>query len=296
LVPFLIALILYKKFYKNAGVSFDFFFLQFTSLPWYLYLVLIGFSVLNWGIEVRKWQYLVCKLELQSFKVAGKSVLSGMAVSQLLPFRTGEFLGRLAYVSDNNKINAGILSIAGSFTQLLVTLFFGTLAFFYLQPIEIPLFFILSLSALIVLLVLGYLYMPQFIPIKQSAFFTAIREALGFLKRSDRMRLIGFSSLRYVLFVLPYALMAQYFHVGHESNLLFLMCSVSCIFFLQTVSPSFILTDLAIRISVPALVFSGSFEANNNFDFLPGMVIYVFNILIPMLIGAALLLLLKLKK
>jgi hypothetical protein len=47
---------------------------------------------------------------------------------------------------------------------------------------------------------------------------------------------------------------------------------------------------------VPALVFSGSFEANNNFDFLPGMVIYVFNILIPMLIGAALLLSLKLKK
>ena len=132
-MPFLIALILYKKFYKNAGVSFEFFFLQFTSLPWYWYLVLIGFSVLNWGLEIRKWQYLICKLELQSFKVAGKSVLSGMAVSQLLPFRTGEFLGRLAYVRDDNKINAGILSIAGSFTQLLVTLFFGTLAFFYLQ-------------------------------------------------------------------------------------------------------------------------------------------------------------------
>jgi hypothetical protein len=158
------------------------------------------------------------------------------------------------------------------------------------------LFFILSLGAFVLLLVLGYLYMPQFVPIKESAFFTAIREALGFLKRSDRMRLIGFSSLRYLLFVLPYALMAQWFHVGHENNLLFLMCSVSCIFFLQTVSPSFILTDLAIRISVPALVFSGSFEANNNFDFLPGMVIYVFNILIPMLFGAVILLSLKLKK
>jgi hypothetical protein len=295
-VPFLIALILYKKFYKNSGVSFEFFFLQFTSLPWYWYLVLIGFSLLNWGLEIRKWQYLICKLELQPFKVAGKSVLSGMAVSQLLPFRTGEFLGRLAYVGDENKINAGILSIAGSFTQLLVTLFFGAFAFFYLQPIEIPLFFILSLSAFVLLLILGYLYMPQFIPIKNSVFFTAIREALGFLKRNDRLRLIGFSSLRYVLFVLPYALMAQYFHVGASSNVFFLMGSVSCIFFLQTVSPSFILTDLAIRISVPALVFSGSFDANNNFDFMPGMVIYVFNILIPMLMGAIILLSLKLKK
>lgn len=295
-MPFLIALILYKKFYKNAGVSFEFFFLQFTSLPWYWHLVLIGFSLLNWGLEIRKWQYLICKIELQSFKVASKSVLSGMAVSQLLPFRTGEFLGRLAFVRDDNKINAGILSIAGSFTQLLVTLFFGTLAFFYIQPLEIPLYFVLSLIALIVLLGIGYQYMPQFIPLKQSAFFTAIREALGFLKRSDRLRLIGFSSLRYLLFVLPYALMAQYFQVGGSSDLLFLMCSVSCIFFLQTVSPSFILTDLAIRISVPALVFSGSFDASNNFDFMPGMVIYVFNILIPMLIGAGILLSLKMKK
>lgn len=295
-MPFLIALILYKKFYKNAGVSFEFFYLQFTALDWHWYLILCLFSLLNWGVEIRKWQYLICKLEVQTFTIAAKSVLSGMAVSQLLPFRTGEFLGRLAYVEDAHKIKAGILSIAGSFTQLLLTLVFGTLAFFYLQPIEIPALFMVTLTAFMLLLILGYLYMPQFLPIKNSAFVSAIREALILLKKKDRLRLLSFSSLRYALFVLPYALMAQIFHVGADSNLFLLMVSVSCIYFLQTVSPSFILTDLAIRISVPALVFSGSFEAANPFDFLPGMVIYVFNILIPMLLGAGILLSLKLKK
>ena len=295
-MPFLIALILYKKFYRNNALTFDVFLMQLQSLGWYWFLFLPLCSALNWGLEVRKWQFLVNKLEPLSYKTAIKSVLSGVAVSQLLPYRTGEYLGRLAYVGDENKINAGILSVAGSFSQLLITLVFGLAAFVYIHPLDYPLSFTLSFAGLMVLLLLGYFYMPQFNTLRRLSFFATIRKALHLLTRSDLLRLLTWSGLRYFSFLLPYALLAMHFKVGDNNALWYLMTAVSCIYFLQTVSPNFILTDIAIRISVPALVFSGSFEAVNNMDFMPGMLVYVFNVLLPMLAGAFILLTLKLKR
>lgn len=295
-MPAFIALILYKKFFKNPNVSLETLTEALTRLNWYWYLVLAIFSLLNWGVETRKWQYLVCKLELQSFKTAFKSVLSGVAVSQLLPYRTGEYLGRLAYVKDTNKVQAGILSVAGSFSQLLITLVFGSIAFFVIQPFKVPLSFILSLLALLLLVIAGYRYLPNFRFVRQSKLISALKEALQLLKRGDVVRLLAFSCLRYALFVLPYALMIQVFPFTTQSSLWYAMLAVSCIFLLQTVSPNFILTDLAIRVSVPALVLRGTLDNAYGMEYVPGMIIYIFNLVIPMCLGAVVLLSLKLKR
>ncbi len=296
LVPAFIALVLYKKFFKNPNVSLETLGEALSRLDCYWYLILLLFSLLNWGVETRKWQYLVCKLELQSFKIAFKSVLSGVAVSQLLPYRTGEYLGRLAYVKDANKISAGILSVAGSFSQLLITLIFGSMAFLVIQPIEVPVSFLVSSIALLILLVFGYFYLPQFRFIRESALVLALKEALGLLKKGDILRLLGFSFLRYLLFVLPYAIMIQVFPPTELSSVWYAMMAVACIFLLQTISPNFILTDLAIRVSVPALVLSGGFESAVGLEYVPGMMIYLFNLVLPMCIGAVILLSLKLRR
>lgn len=295
-VPFFIALILYKKFYKNNAITFEAFRIQFISLDWYWYLILPLFAIVNWLLEIKKWQFLATRLENHSFRTAIKSVLSGVAVSQLLPYRTGEYLGRLAYISDENKIRAGVLSVAGSFSQLLITLIFGLSAFIILHPLDYPVSFTVSFILLLVLLLTGYVYLPQFNALKNNAFFRAIREALQVLKKADMYRLLLFSGLRYLAFLIPYALLALYFGLGKNDTLLYMFTAVACIYFLQTVSPNFILTDIAIRISVPALVFSGSFDQINGVDHLPGMIIYVFNVAVPMCLGAMILLLMKLRK
>lgn len=295
-VPVVIFLALYRKFYRNPALSFEYFFNSLFELDWWWIPLLLLFSFANWATETRKWQYLICKLELQSFMVAFKSVFCGVAVSQLLPYRTGEYLGRLAFVKDHNKVNAGILSIAGSFSQLMVTLILGGIAFLVLQPIEVPLNFLLSIAALLVLVVLGYFHLPQFGRIRNLPLFVAIGDALKLLKLKDLARLMTFSTLRYLLFLLPYALLAQHYGLGLKSNFVFIVLSVSCIYFLQTVSPNFILTDLAIRISVPSLIFSGTFDQSNGIDYLPGLIIYLFNVVVPMCIGAVILVSMRLKK
>lgn len=290
------ALILYKKFIRNPNFTPQVLFEALKSLDWYWFPILIVLSLLNWVIETRKWQYLVCKLELQSFKVAFKSVLCGVTVAQMLPYRTGEYLGRLAYVRDENKVSAGFLSIAGSFTQLLITLLIGAWALIMVKPFEVPYSFMLSVAALLALVVLGYYHLPQFAFLRNWALFVAIRESVGVLKKSDLFRLIGFSFLRYLVFMLPYALLLMHFDLDKQQGLYWAAMCVACIYLLQTISPNFILTDLAVRISVPALVLSGSIEAGSGIEYIPGMMVYIFNVLLPMMAGAVILLTLKLKK
>lgn len=296
LVPTFIAFVLLKKFFINPNITSNQLINAIEKLEWYWYLLLPVFACLNWAVETRKWQYLICKLELQSFKVAFKSVLSGVAVSQLLPYRTGEYLGRLAYVEDDNKLQAGFLSIIGSFSQLLMTLVFGSIAFLIIEPITIPGNFILSSISLVITCLILIFIIPKLRIVQHSKLYQALVVSIKILKLSDLFRLVGFSFLRYCLFLLPYALLALQFDLITDNNILTSICSIACIFLLQTISPNFILTDIAIRISVPALVFSGSLDTNNGTEYIPGFIIYIFNVVIPMCIGALILLSLKLKK
>lgn len=295
IVPFLIFYVLYRKIYINRNLSVDVLFEFFTDLDGYWYPILFIFTLLNWSVEVRKWQYLIGKIELQSFKTAYKSVLCGVAVSQLLPFRTGESIGRLAYVSNDNKITAALLSVAGSFTQLLMTVLFGLISFLILQPFgQTPFPLIVGILVLSVFLIIGYRKMPQFAFLRRNRFMQTVLDAYRHLNRTDMLRLLFFSALRYALFVLPYALLARYFQVGRDSDLLYLSMAVSCIFLLQTIWPGFIFSDLMIRISAPALIFSAS-SNGTGLEHLPGLIIYLFNVFLPMCIGAIVLLSLKLK-
>jgi len=82
-------------------------------------------AFINWGIEARKWQLLVKSLQRISYFVAFKAVLSGVTLSLNTPNRIGEYGGRILYVKEGNRIKAISLSIAGSMSQLIITLLMG---------------------------------------------------------------------------------------------------------------------------------------------------------------------------
>jgi hypothetical protein len=65
------------------------------------------------------------------------------------------------------------------------------------------------------------------------------------------------------------------------------MAAISVIFLLQTIVPSFLFSDIIARISIPVLVFSKlSIPVfTNQLDYLPGLILYVFNLIIPALFG-----------
>ena len=86
----------------------------------------------NWGFEAKKWQLLLRPLQSLTFFTALKSVLTGIAFSINTPNRIGEYGGRILYVEEGKRIKAISLSIAGSISQLILTLFMGSLGLSYL--------------------------------------------------------------------------------------------------------------------------------------------------------------------
>lgn len=296
LLPIFICAFLYKKLFKNTAFSFSDFQFQLhqLSIKWYLLLLLA--SAINWRLETYKWQLLIHKFNPLGLKKALASVFSGVAVSQLLPYKTGEYLGRLVYISDRNKWNAGLLSVVGSYSQLLITLLFGIIGFAWLKPIDYATHFIVSLCILISVALIFYWYLPQYHFTKKYLITAKLKTAISLTNRGQLLKILGLSALRYLSFLLPYSLLAWHLGLSGDASFGFHLCAVSCIFFMQTIAPNFILTDIALRLTIPLVVFTlnGKIATQGN-EYLPGMLIYLFNVAFPMLIGTIIIVFAKLK-
>ncbi len=96
----------------------------FGEMAWRFWLVIL-LAFVNWGIEARKWQVLIKTFAKNSFSESIRSVLSGLALSLNTPNRMGEYGGRILYVKDGSRLKAISLSIAGSISQLIITLIIG---------------------------------------------------------------------------------------------------------------------------------------------------------------------------
>ena len=102
----------------------------FGRQAWKFWLV-ISLVFVNWGIEARKWQVLLKTMQPFNFFTAYKSVLSGVTLSINTPNRIGEYGGRILYVQEGKRIKAISLSIAGSISQLIITLVMGCCGLVY---------------------------------------------------------------------------------------------------------------------------------------------------------------------
>ena len=103
---------------------------------WNLVAVLV-LMLVNWTIETFKWKLAVQKIQQVGFFTAFKAVLSGVSFSVTTPNRVGEYLGRVLYMNEGNRLKAISLTITGSISQLIVTLVMGLAGLIILRsPIE----------------------------------------------------------------------------------------------------------------------------------------------------------------
>lgn len=116
------------------------------------------------------------------------------------------------------------------------------------------------------------------------------------LGRADVLRLLGFSFLRYLLFLSPYVILCVHLEIAVDKSILTIAAAISSIFLLQTFSSGIILNEIALRISVPAFVFSQWLGNTNGLETIPGIMIYCINVLLPMIAGAIIFLSFKMKK
>ncbi|HXR83565.1 MAG TPA: lysylphosphatidylglycerol synthase domain-containing protein [Hanamia sp.] len=281
----------------------------FGKQAWKFWLV-IFLALINWGLEARKWQVLVKPIQQMSFWRAYKSVLSGLALSLNTPNRMGEYGGRILYVKEGSRIQGISLSIAGSISQLIITLILGCGGLLYILYFQktptgslmgLSVFWIqvlLFISSLItVLLILFFFRLSWLIKIIEkipaSKKFIQYINVLEEFTAKLLLRLLSLSFFRYLVFVIQYILLLQVLQV----QIFWVECFwiISILFLVLAIVPSFAIADLGIRGKFSTELFS-IYSVNTLGILGTTFGIWFINLFIPAVAGSILILGIKIFK
>ena len=224
--------------------------------------LVISLVFVNWGFEAKKWQLLLHPVQQINFFIAFKSVLSGVTLSLNTPNRMGEYGGRILYISEGKRIKAISLSIAGSISQLIITLVMGCGGLFYLiYAKDIQVETVMGLSVFWVktllflsacaasFLILFYFKLSWLIKLVEkipaAAKYVQYISVLEEFTPKLLLRLLYLSFLRYIVFIIQYIFLLQVLHVEIFWTSAFWIISI--LFLVLAIVPSFAIADLGIR-------------------------------------------------
>lgn len=248
------------------------------SMPIWFWPVMLFLTLANWAMEAVKWRQLVAAVEPMRFRKAFAATLAGTSVGLVTPNRTGEFLGRVLFISPGNRIKGACATAMGSMAQLITTLLagLGALAVGRHLPAhgaDGPFAWGLAGAALAIAGAALWLYMRPAILQKFVRAVPLLRRLSGAVQvmegysPAERCTVLGLSMARYAIFCLQYLLcLAVFAGLGWQAGL----PVVPVIYLVSTLVPTMLLSELGVRGSVavailaplgmaPALVLLASF-------------------------------------
>ncbi len=272
--------------------------------------VVIAMSFINWGLEVLKWHTAIKPITL-SICYSMKSVLVGVAIGLITPARMGEYIGRMLYITDAQRMWSGIATFRCSLAQSVITYSSGILSFLYLSmnghlvsSIGIDSYFFLTLCIIILaVMLISFIKLDRVLPWinKLLPFYwkqklrldlTSNEFEVAFSDQSQLLILL-YACLRYTVYLTQYGIVLSI--IGVHLSLLELVTSISLVFLIQSLLPVPSIAKIFARTGAAAGVFSilgyGTLEIIT-----ASLLIWVINLLLPALCGLAFLLKLKKKK
>lgn len=315
LAPLLGAWLFYSLYQQmktqpNLGQSIDLIKdAPFGPQAWKFWLVILLVFV-NWGIEAKKWKLLMKPVQAFSYFTAYRSVLTGLTLSLNTPNRIGEYAGRIIYVQEGSRIKAISLCIAGSISQLIITLLMGcagliNLLFFQslkqatvmglsIYWLETLLFISGVATAILILFFFRLAWLIRLVEkIPASQKFVKYIQVLEEFHLKLLLRLLSLSFFRYLVFVIQYVLLLQVLDVDIQwTDALWI---ITILFWVLSIVPSFAIADLGIRGKFSTALL-GLYSANTVGIIGTTFGIWFINLFIPALLGSILILSVKIFK
>ncbi len=271
----------------------------------YISIALIFLMVINWSIESLKWKWLISQAEEVGFLTAFGAVLGGLAVSVFTPNRVGEFMGRVFILKKTDPIKAILLTIIGSFSQLLVTVVLGTVAYLVFAPqyllsgifesrwlvsgFSLTLS-IISLTAIFLYFNISVLHrISILIPEKYSARIKSSIDAMADCPRQLLFKTVLLSTVRYMVFSTQFFLAIRL--MGLNFTVVQCMLVIPVIYLVLASIPTLALTEIGVRGSVSVFLFglltnSGVLDAGTVLAVVSSStLIWLINIAVPSLAG-----------
>ena len=259
----------------------------------------ICFMFFNWLLEAAKWKLLINKNEEISFLDSVKAVVSGIALSIITPNQIGDFAGRIIHLKKFNKIKGSLVTVIGHTAQVIMTLAFGLFAFIYMLHSQGKLtdtislwLYVLSMISIIIA-VIGFINIRFVSKISISKKIAPYLDVFSFYTKTELVKVLMYSFLRYSIFIVQYVLLLHFF--GVEISLLSSVCCIIATLCAQSFVPSFLLIEIGMR-GVSALFFFSMFTNNSAGVLLSAYSLWIINLMLPAFYGLVVIVNHKFKK
>jgi hypothetical protein len=276
---------------------------------WKLWVVLL-LMPLNWGIEARKWQLALRPIGGIAYGKAFRAVLTGTTMACFTPNRMGEYLGRILYIKEGQRIRSISLTMACSIAQLMITLFIGLLGVCYLRATAQPApagfrhwqlaLTILGWTVATLLTILTFIYCRLSLVASLLLRLPGLRRYSTFIKVLENfdaailLRILFLSFGRYIVFIIQYSLVFPVF--GVVLGFWQVWGGMSVVFLVMAIVPTLtFLTELGLRWEASIQVLE-LYSSNLLGIFAASFAIWLINLIIPALIGSLLIVRIKLFK
>ncbi|XLS29710.1 hypothetical protein ACJD0Z_02555 [Flavobacteriaceae bacterium M23B6Z8] len=283
---------LYEKITESkAFVGFDLqsFFYQ-RDFPFGLLLLIALFSAANWGIEFIKWKDIITTVTTISYKKASSQSLIAFALGTFTPNKIGEYGIRPMFFTKTLRKKVALLTGIHHFTQLLVTVLFGSIGFLILLA-RFPQLQQYTFAIIAILFLPAFIFIFCYTGEKKSWFsipyFTRTLEFLAYVKKKAHFKSFVFSMLRYLIFSHQFIFLLAVF--GSPLTYIDTFTAITVIYLLSTLLPAISFFDIVVKGSAAVFVFA-FFGIEERIIIQVIAVMWTFNYLIPMLAGSILIL------
>ncbi len=251
-------------------------------------LVLIGVLLLmpvNWLLEAMKWKVLARPHSKITTRQAFQGVLSGLSLGFVTPHGIGDYAGRLLSLQGHSRGQLLGSIWLGRAMQMSVTGLFGIVGvwiFIHKAPLPVPM---ISYWWWMVV-VLGVLILAALYQSKVKVFGQRVRYYFAMIREyhwQEYIQIFTLSLGRYVVFSTQYLLILYIFEIPLPVHILF--AGVSWMFLMKSIVPSFnFLSDLGVR-ELSVLTFFDLYQVSQPAVLTSSLLLWMINILIPVLIG-----------
>src|SRR5688572_6207834 len=275
---------------------------SFTDTRVLNFILVFVLMFVNWSLEALKWKISVQRVQPVSFLRSLKAVFSGVSFSVTTPNRTGEYLGRVLYMDDGNRLKVISLTILGSISQLLVTIFFGLLGLFILRSgianVSLSVWMVWIKDIGIIGASIAFIFLTVFYfrigwLVKWIDKIPAIKKYIWLINELEKtdttllMRLLSISLLRYLVFATQYFLLFRFF--GVEVNWWQGFWATAIVFFVMAITPTIELFEVVKKMYITKEIFA-IFTVNTLAIGFVTTTIWCINLVIPAAIGSLLIL------
>ena len=268
--------------------------------------VVFGLMLFNWWLESCKWRLLLRHVEPTGAWRAFIATIAGTSVGFVSVNRTGEFLGRVLFLSPTNRIRGGFASTLGSIAQFVVTLVAGGLGLLVLTvsgsalpwPAGWISWALATLTALVTATAMVLYFYPGvlrnlllLVPFLRR--FERASNVLSSYQRSDLLSVLLLSIARYIVFSAQFVVLLWGFSAGVTQVEAAL--AVPVVYLIATLIPSVMLTELGVRGSV-AMAVLAPLGANDAIVLIATTCLWMINVALPACAGSLILLFARIRQ